>query len=189
MKFKGTIIITDPCYIVKKAYSDKQKPVITDYMSPEYLFIPCNKLTGDVKIGYDKYEEDYLIWKQSIVDDWNTCQYGENMEKLGINTYITKDNKYGDWSCTTLNDNGDVLGEFCAVAGLVSVFLLDEVRKYNPDIDVWIEEHNHFVTKIEDFDGDIEITYSEIEYDGDIEIEVSVIGKGNINFFTTNNEY
>ena len=82
-----------------------------------------------------------------------------------------------------------IISDFCADAGLVSVFLLDEVRKYNPDFDVWIEEHKWCCTKIEDFDGDIEITHREIEYDGDIENEVSVIGKGNINFFTSQSGY
>lgn len=137
MEFKGTVIITDPCYILRRE----------------------NKLTED---------------------DWFYCEYGESMDKLGIKTFITKDTEYGDWSCTTYDDSNKPIGKFCADAGLVSVFLLDEVRKYNPNIDGWIESHNWCVTKIEDFDGDIEIGYK--EYAG--ELEVSVIGKCNINFYT-----
>lgn len=134
MKFKGTIIITDPCYVIREE----------------------NELTGD---------------------DWCACEYGDNMEKLGIKNYLTSDTEYGDWGCTTYKDNGDEIGEFCADAGLVSVFLLDEVREYNPNIDEWIETHPWCVTTIKNFDGDVDITHRNDE--------VSVVGKGNVNFFTS----
>ena len=79
MRFKGDIIITDPCYICKD-------------------------------------------------DDWSKCGYGDHMERLGIKNYICRDTIYGDWSCTTFNsDTKEPIGEFCADAGLVAVFLLDEV--------------------------------------------------------------
>ena len=85
MRFKGDIIITDPCYICKNG-------------------------------------------------DWSKCGYGDNMGRLGIKNYICRDTIYGDWSCTTFNsDTKEPIGEFCADAGLVAVFLLDEVLKYNPD--------------------------------------------------------
>ena len=32
-------------------------------------------------------------------DDWNACEYGYNMEVLGIKNYLTHDTIYGDWSC------------------------------------------------------------------------------------------
>lgn len=183
MKFKGTIIITDPCYIIR--------------------------------------DND-----QITKDDWEACDYGENMEVLGINTYMTKSTIYGDWSCTTYatsnpkkaiddlseitkyfndkysgrkgitteqrkllrdecNDKKDALnlelediGHFCADAGLVSVFLLDEVRQYNPDIDTWIASHPWCVTTIKDFDGNV-------EYYIDENMDAHIYGTGNINFFTT----
>lgn len=69
------------------------------------------------------------------------------------------------------------LGKFCADAGLVAVFLLDEVRKYNPDIDKWIKEHPWCVTTIEDFDGNV-------EYYLDENTDAHIYGIGNINFFT-----
>ena len=55
MKFKGDIIITDPCYIIKEINSE----------------------------------------------DWDKCDFGDNMEVLGINHYISESTIYGDWSCTT----------------------------------------------------------------------------------------
>lgn len=149
MKFKGDIIITDPCYIIKKNSGD------------------CGK-----------------------------CGYGDNMKALGIENYLCRDTIYGDWSCTTFNsDTKEAIGEFCADAGMVAVFLLDEVLAYNPDFDFY-ETKPWTTTLIKDFDGDIEINIIHIEgvYDDDTEWhskgdkwednEVRVIGKGNINFET-----
>lgn len=149
MKFKGDIIITDPCYIIKKNSGDRGK-----------------------------------------------CGYGDNMKALGIENYLCRDTIYGDWSCTTFNsDTKEAIGEFCADAGMVAVFLLDEVLAYNPDFDFY-ETKPWTTTLIKDFDGDIEINIIHIEgvYDDDTEWhskgdkwednEVRVIGKGNINFET-----
>ena len=69
-------------------------------------------------------------------DDWAACRYGVQMEALGICHSMTRDTLYGDWGCTVFDlDTGEEIGEFCADAGLVSVFLLGEVLRYNPDFD------------------------------------------------------
>jgi len=149
MKFKGNIIITDPCYIIRKNS-----------------------------------------------DDWTKCGCGDFMENLGIKNYLCRDTIYGDWSCTTFNlDTKKEIGEFCADAGLVAVFLLDEVLAYNPDFD-WYESKPWTTTLIRDFDGDIEMKVIHIEgiYDEDTEWYekgekwtddfLSVVGTGNINFET-----
>ena len=61
MKFKGDIIITDPCYIIRAEHNGT-KPI--------------------------------------TLDDWKACDYGDNMEVLGIKNYIYRGTIYGDWSCT-----------------------------------------------------------------------------------------
>lgn len=135
VKFKGNIIITDPCYIIRAEHHGT-KP-ITD-------------------------------------DDWEACDYGKNMEVLGIKNYICRDTIYGDWSCTTYNSNtNEEIGRFCADAGMVAVFLLDEVLKYNPDFD-YHTERPWTTTLINGFDGEVNF---EVEED-----EVRVVGKGNIDF-------
>lgn len=139
MKFKGDIIITDPCYIIKA---------------------------------------DWKGTKPITKDDWQACNYGSNMEVLGIKTYLTSDTEYGDWSCGTYDDNGNEIGEFCADAGLVSVFLLEEVLAYNPDFNFHIERP-WTTTLIKDFDGEVIIRHND-ERD-----EVEVVGRGNINFRTS----
>lgn len=187
MKFKGTIIITDPCYIVKKCTEENPYPfpwTTTNIKDPNI---------GEMIKQYTEWGDEH--------DDWTKCEYGRNMEALGISTYFTEDTIYGDWGCTTYKISDDPkevidkfaeaekneedygvkcskLGDFCADAGLVAVFLLDEVRKYNPDIDKWIKEHPWCVTTIEDFDGNV-------EYYIDKNSEAHIYGTGNINFFTT----
>lgn len=108
--------------------------------------------------------------------DWRDCSCGNHMEILGITNYFTKDTMYGDWSCTVYKDNDEVLGQFCADSGQVSCFMLDEVRAYNPNIDLWIEGHPWCVTKISNFTGEV---YTEYNADEDC---LSVVGKGSINF-------
>ncbi|RHM40420.1 hypothetical protein DWZ70_02785 [Mediterraneibacter gnavus] len=118
------------------------------------------------------------------------------MEELGIKNYICRDTLYGDWSCTTYNsDTHEKLGEFCADSGMVGVFLLDEVLKYNPDFNYHIERP-WTTTLIKDFDGEIdfEIIHTEGIYEDDTKFyskgekwednSVSVVGRGNINFET-----
>ena len=57
-------------------------------------------------------------------------------------------------------------------------FIIDEIRKYNPDIDEWIASHSWCVTTIPDFDG-------EVNYYVDKQDNAHIVGIGNINFFTT----
>lgn len=104
-------------------------------------------------------------------NDWAACGYGENMEALGICRYMTRDTIYGDWSCTVYDtDSEEEIGEFCADAGLVSVFLLDEVLKYNPDFD-YHKERPWTTTLIPDFKGTIEfeVEHEEGVYEEDSE--------------------
>ena len=90
------------------------------------------KLCGDIIIT----DPCYVVQND---EDWDKYRYGEDMSDLGIKHYIVRDTLYGDWSCTTFDSNTkQPIGEFCADAGMVGVFLLDEVLKYNPDFDYHI---------------------------------------------------
>lgn len=109
-------------------------------------------------------------------DDWEKCNYGKNMRILGIKNSLCRNTIYGDWSCTAFNsDTKEEIGEFCADAGMVAVFLLDEVLKYNPNFDYY-KERPWTTTWIKGFNGDVEIKV--------IKGEVTVVGKGNVNFET-----
>jgi hypothetical protein len=202
MKFKGDIIITDPCYIIRedKDYKDMvNKPKFEDYMT--------NKTYAENpelwETEMEKLNEAEKKWRRENPDHWDECDYGQDMEVLGIKTYLTSDTEYGDWSCTTYNEDGEKLGEFCADAGLVSVFLLDEVLKYNPEFDDHIAKP-WTTTLIKDFDGEVSIEHKEFskeekdsmaEEDEEVEDSdwpsryVTVVGKGNINFYTKQTGY
>ena len=199
MKFKGTIIITDPCYIIKE--NPIKYPNEKDFGLPASIISkPFKDYSTPEELAY-KAALDYYFKESHKYDDWDKCDYGRNMEVLGIHNYITESTIYGDWGCTTYEITEDPykvissfidasekgedygikcskLGDFCADAGLVSVFNLDEVRKYNPDIDEWIASHDWCVTTIPDFDG-------EVNYYIDKQDNAHIVGIGNINFFTT----
>lgn len=152
MKFKGTIIITDPCYL----------------RLPDHIDDEIDQFTGN------------------------------GLSQFGFTSYIWEDTLYGDWSCTTfklekplgnrkvseLSDDDlkdEILGTFCADAGLVGVFLLDEVLKANPNFDYHITKP-FTTTLIEDFDGDVSYI-TEINKETQDEFAY-IVGTGNINFIT-----
>ena len=203
MKFKGTIIITDPCYVIKKSTYPYPNP--SDFnLSASIHSKPFKEYKTPEEFAYkeacDKYYKECRKY-----DDWDKCNCGRNMEVLGIKHYITESTLYGDWGCSTcqIKENPKEtidklaaackasedeyvevgvkvvkdLGRFCADAGLVSVFYLDEILKYNSDFGKWAQEHSWCVTTIPDFDG-------EVEYYVDENSEAHIIGTGNINFLT-----
>lgn len=84
----------------------------------------------------------------------------EDWSELGFTKYMERDTIYGDWDCTTFDRNTkEKLGEFCADSGMVGVFLLDEVLKYNPGVLDTLPEYCR--TIIRDFDGDVQFKVSE----------------------------
>lgn len=170
IEFDGDIIITDPCYVIKhRDYSTSPQwsefhlyKCVCDY--PDYDKISqTSKMFSENEEKFDKAMRD---WKSKHPDDWDVCEYGYNMAALGFNTFMTRDTLYGDWSCTTFNlDTQEKIGSFCADAGLVSVFLLDDILKYNPNFD-YHKERDWTTTWIRDFKGTVQfiVVRTEGEY-------------------------
>lgn len=226
MRFKGDIIITDPCYICKEKEEVGRYPKAKNYFShsrekdyPDYRKMSDEEIEELAKESrlpkklllkmdgwihkseqYEKenkkYEEALQEYRKNNISDWDLSNYGTSMEALGIKNYIRRDTLYGDWSCTTYNsDTNEKIGNFCADAGMVGVFLLDEVLKYNPDFDYHVKRP-WTTTLIKNFDGEIdfEIIHTEGVYEDDTEFHrkgekweddsVSVVGRGNVNFKT-----
>lgn len=121
-----------------------------------YLDSKILHVEGDIIIT----DPCYIIKEEEVSsedDDWRRCGYGDDMSVLGIKNYLTKSTLYGDWSCTTFNkDTKEPIGQFCADAGLVGVFLLDEVLAYNPKFNYHLERR-WTTTWIKDFRGDVQI--------------------------------
>lgn len=193
-EFEGDIIITDPCYITKDLDTSTE-PRWEDYCSfktrdqyPDYD--PKKKHSEMYEAEWSKYKNDNGQWWKDHPSDWDICRYGQNMGALGLKHYICRGTIYGDWSCHTFNqDTKEPIGEFCADAGLVAVFQLDEVLKYNPDFDDHINR-TWTTTWIKDFKGKVWFTVEEetgvyeddTEYHkkGDTwrEFNVHVVGEG-----------
>lgn len=114
-----------------------------------------------------EFDGDIIITDPCYVardSDWDedACGYGSEMQRLGLDHSMTRDTLYGDWGCTVYDDNtGGKLGEFCADAGMVGVFLLDEVLAYNPSFD-YHKEKDWTTTWIKDFKGTVQFV---VEYD------------------------
>ena len=139
MKFKGTIVITDPCYLDG----------------------------GNETLNSGNW--------------WEESDYGEHLEKFGFTTYMTKDTLIGDWSWHTYKkETKKVIGQFCADAGLVGVYLLEEILNFNPNFEQWAQEHSWCATIIKNFDGDVK--YKKKKKNDDL---FHIVGKGNINFETS----
>lgn len=111
-------------------------------------------------------------------DDWEASAYGTNLEALGIHTYLTRDTIYGDWSCTTFDDQtGEPIGQFCADAGMVSVIDLQEVLSYNPDF-TWHQTKPFTTAWIKDFQGKVWFEVVDSSEKNDEDYEVHVRGEG-----------
>ena len=199
------IIITDPCYIIKQYKYPQEKYVYwKDYdlinkNNWDIHNLTIKQLLANNK-AYNEYlkiqEKNHQEYLKERKDDWELSEYGNNMEVLGLTTYLTSDTLYGDWSCHTINeDTKQVLGKFCADSGMVGVFILDEILKYNPEFDYHINRE-WTTTLIKNFTGDIKIEKEHItgiyEFDNDFHKKnekweddiIYVTGKGNINFKT-----
>lgn len=195
MKFKGTIIITDPCYIMPP--EGREMVSFMDYLPAECLSKQLKDYTPEEIQMYNEYKNALEEAKIKYPDYWSNGSIdifdgGSGLEKFGFTNWIWEDTLFGDWDCTTFElrqeskhkmpseiTERDIikapLGEFCADAGLVGVFLLDEVLKFNPEFDYHIKKE-WTTTLIKDFDGDIEyITEDD---------EAFIKGIGNVNFIT-----
>lgn len=117
-------------------------------------------------------------------DDWQKSAYGERMDSLGFKKFVAHNTIYGDWSCTVYEDDTKKeLGEFCADTGMVGVFSLDEVLKYNPSFNFHTEKP-WTTCVIKDFTGDVYVKVEKVGNRGIscVDYEASVVGKGSVNF-------
>lgn len=135
------------------------------------------EFNGDIIITDPCYVIKDEEWGD-ILDELALGERGLTFEWKGMK-FLSSDTGYGDWACTTFNlRTGKAIGQFCADAGLVAVFSLEEVLKYDPTFNYHIERP-WTTTWIKNFHGEASIVYFT---DQD---EVRVVGNGNICFMTT----
>ena len=167
-----TIVITDPCYLMPDC------PIITDY-NFDYQK-DANLLTPDEQKEYERYSNDLEAYHQRIKerDDWQICNYGMEMNKIGFHNCITSPTYIGDW-CWLVNDNitGQVLGQFSADSGMVGVFLMEEIINYDKTLLDKLKRLQQCACIIENYTGTITI-----EKPTKKNSSARVRGVGNINF-------
>lgn len=194
------------------ANKNKDSNVLFEFKKWIYnTFFPNLKQLENFCFDYQKYVDsepmefdgDILITDPCYItkcteeqNDWDVCDYGENMSILGINQSMSRDTLYGDCECTTYNtDTTEELGDFCIDSGMVGVFLLNEVLEYNPDFTELLKEHPGLATVIRSFKGTVQFVVKEFEDDFGVLYEVQVTGNGVnketgevINFYTSQTE-
>ena len=180
MIFKGTIVITDPCYL--DADMDQDLWEASGYGDDLSVF-GCSQ----------------WICKDTIYGDWSCTTYKGNSKEISkvVEEIISLEREL-----VTLDENDmgndpayeiiskqlrslykvmqekfPKLGNFCADAGMVCVVYLDDILKVNPTFKQWTYEHPWCVTIIPNFDGNI-------EYEVDDNTDAHIVGKGNIDFYT-----
>ena len=186
MKFKGTIVITDPCYLLSG---------LSEELNDEYWE---GSNCGE---NLDIFGLTQWISDSTIYGDWSCTTYKGNPKDIeeslkDIQQFYDKVNELSEelflgydaaWEflrkdfqelCTKHENKFPVLGRFCADSGMVCVVYLDDVLKFNPNFKQWASEHSWYVTIIENFDGNI-------EYEIDEHDEAHIVGTGNINFYTS----
>ena len=136
------------------------------------------------------FDGDIIITDPCYVTRENSRDDYYDFKSVGVEHSMVRDTIYGDWSCTTFNaDTGEVLGEFCADAGMVSVLSLDEILRYNPKFDYHTTKP-WTTTLIRDFKGSVRFVIKESKWTLDKDTSygkagdeftdyyVEVVGKG-----------
>lgn len=185
MIFKGTIVITDPCYL------DSDMPEAST----------SERWWDMVQYG-DNLEAsgiEHYICENTLYGDWSCNTYKGTLEEIKQvretwdEYYFTFFAKYNNPNLSSeektelykeykqyekqFND-AHTLGSFCADAGMVCVVYLEDVLKFNPNFKQWASKHTWCATIIENFDGNV-------EYEIDEHDEAHIVGTGNINFYTS----
>lgn len=180
MIFKGTIVITDPCYLDADMGQDLWEA--SGYGDDLSVF-GCSQ----------------WICKDTIYGDWSCTTYKGNSKEISkvVEEIISlereldtlDENDLGNDPAyeiiskqlrslyKVMQEKFPKLGNFCADAGMVCVVYLDDILKVNPTFKQWAQEHPWCVTIIPNFDGNI-------EYEVDDNTDAHIVGKGNIDFYT-----
>lgn len=156
MKFKGNLVITDPCYI--KGFG--VKPLLES--STLYGDWSCMVYDGTMEEN-DSFEE----WSEKYLDffnKYNFCNLSDE-EKQNLRK------EFSEFKEKWIKEK--IIGRFCADAGMVAVFDYDTLS--DEDLE-FVKTHYWCAAVIKDFDGDVSIKT--------INKNVHVIGTGNKSFFS-----
>lgn len=175
MSMEKKILITDPCYVISKG--DKK-----DHWEK------CSYGTQMENLGITQY---FTTSTGTGDGSWEVykCSGNPEDEVKILETLLTRRNKEGEEgiqrAIETFLDSHEVIGKFCADSGQTSVFYdLDEVKKYNPGLEDWLNSHTWCATVIPGFEGTITPLYMNVSGGKYNYKALSLVGVGNFNFFT-----
>lgn len=184
--FDGDIVITDPYYFLNRAKVDDviEEPRWEDFFPrPQYTeeMLADEKIKKEFEECNERMNAAYIRWCENNIDDSDLIESFDNLEALGFTNFLLAKTGYGPWTCSVYEQvSNNLIGTFTADAGLVGVFLLDEVCRYNPkyrkNTMPWT------ATRILGFHGNISITNKSKETG--IASDISVIGTGNVDFYS-----
>lgn len=142
--------------------------------------------------NYDRYldrtkhfDGDILITDPCYVardNDWTGFyDHPDFLSNHGFTTFMHRDTMYGDWGCTVFDAARKPIGRFCADAGLVGVYYVDEVLRYNPDFQEYISNRPWCVAVIKNFSGTVtfNVRKTRYKYDGQWHAYYSLVVIGN----------
>ncbi len=193
------IIVTDPCYVVtdKDNYDSDR---LDNFFESKHNFrgVGLTDMIIESTI-YGDWSEAMFKTKMTPAEGLelyakiNDCDYIDNLFVELENKGVDVDNEDFSIYRYILSDQMqptekicEKIGEFCADAGMVAVFKLDEILKYNPDFDYHINRP-WTTTVIKDFVGKISCVHYYPTEDG--EPRVAIAGEGNYNFFSCCESY
>lgn len=146
------------------------KSILNAYENPDYTLCSVPYMKG--------HQNSYILPSKN------------SLTSLGISKSLVGSTIYGDWSCTTIDvATNEVIGQFCADAGMYIIASLEDILKYNPGFEEWRDKHPWCVTTIPNFSGWVEVTpvlYSYTHKEGmtSLEKSIRINGYGSINFTT-----
>lgn len=131
------------------------------------------RFKGSIVIG----DPSYFVNSE---DDWELCEYGEQLGKLGFSDYLLID--FPDDPQVVINEaTQEVLGGICQDSGIIAVVYKNELEAYNSDYEKsFFSKDNR--TIIENFEGEIEYKTVPVVIDGYEDEDTIISGNGNINF-------
>ena len=183
MKFKGTIIITDPCYLTNGMPEDIDNKLWSESRYGEDLSVlGLSQWISDSTIYGDWSCFTYKGTKDEVIEEVNKWdQYSINFFNdycFGNYTQEEQDKMYSEFAeKRKIFIEKFTYGQFCEGSGMVCVCYLDEINKINSKFKEWVDSHPRCVTIIEDFEG-------EINYKVDDHETLHIVGIGNKNFYT-----
>ena len=154
MKFKGDLLITDPCYVKCWTHPLMEKGTVCGDWT-------CMVYPG--KISENRKHDEWRKFCSDLQKDYGRKGVSEDERRELRKKFVEFKEGWKE----------NIIGEFCADSGRVALFDYGLLLKSTKD---WFEEHDWCGTVIFGFDGDVDIRK--------VGGELSVIGTGNKDFFS-----